>query len=593
MKYRLAFILIQCCMILSYQGCTSLDEVNDRIDGMEKEIKNLEAALKQMQQAYEDGKLVRSYSRISTSEGNDDGWVITFSDGASITLLNSCRSVEQDHGYVMFTMRDGSLFSFKLYAELPAPRLTSLEFRVSANLNSLIEDVYGEIIGDSVVECWARYIMDSKVLIPHFTFEGDEVTVDDQVLTSDVSTCDFKTPVKVTVKAGEQIKDYTVYMHAFTGLPVLWIDTQDHAEILSKEAYLDARFKLVEDVKTRAPGDVIEMDCTVKGRGNSTWLVDKKPYALKFENKVSLIDEPKDKSWVLLANHLDKTMLRNHLAFYMGNMSNLDYTPRSHFVELMLNGRYNGTYQLCEKVKVSKHRVNVGDDGFLLEVDKYAEVNDITFRLANVFYPINIKAPDMELGDDNYQYIRDYMTTVDSVLFSENFSDPCNGWQKYMDMDSFVDWYLINEIAKNNDAKFDTSCYMHLKRGEKLKMGPLWDFDLGFGNCDLNNTYDTAGYHVIRASWYSRLFKDPAFVARLKERFNYFYSKRDDCVREINTYAQYLKYSVAENNNRWNILYNPAKYNYDIWGNYQNEVQYLKQWLNKRFEWLNWQINAL
>ena len=83
--------------------------------------------------------------------------------------------------------------------------------------------------------------------------------------------------------------------------------------------------------------------------------------------------KPKDKSWVLLANFADKTMLRNYLAFYMGRISNLDYTPRSHFVELMLNGRYNGTYQLCEKLKISGDRVNVGDDGFLMEIDARAK----------------------------------------------------------------------------------------------------------------------------------------------------------------------------------------------------------------------------
>ena len=88
LKYRLAFFLMLCCMILSYQGCTSLDEVNGRIDGVEKDIKNLQVAIKQLQQAYDAGKMVRSYSPIEATEGGNDGWLITFSDGASITLLN-------------------------------------------------------------------------------------------------------------------------------------------------------------------------------------------------------------------------------------------------------------------------------------------------------------------------------------------------------------------------------------------------------------------------------------------------------------------------------------------------------------------------
>lgn len=593
LKYRLAFFLMLCCIILSYQGCTSLDEVNDRIDGVEKEIKNLQTALKQMQQAYEDGKLVKSYSRIGTTEGSNDGWIITFSDGTSITLLNGFQSVEQDHGYVIFTMQDGTSFTFKLYDEMSVPRLTSLEFRASANPKDLIEDVYGEIIGDSVVECWARYIMDSKVLIPHFTFDGDEVVMGDNVLTSDVSVCDFKTPVKITVKAGDRTKDYNVYMHAFTGLPVLWIETEDRAEILSKEEYLNANFRLVEDVKTRAPGDVVEVDGTIKGRGNSTWNMIKKPYAIKFEEKQSFLDEPKNKSWVLLANYADKTNIRNATAFYMGKISNLEYTPRFHFVDVMLNGRYNGTYQLGDKIKIGKNRVNVGDDGFLLEIDNKPNADEITFRIPHIERPVNIKEPQVEVDDENFKYITEYMVTVDSVLFSDNFKDPDNGWQKYMDMDSFVDWYLINEIAKNSDANFWSSCYMNLKRGEKLKMGPIWDFDIAFGNMNLNDYYKYTGFWVKFVKWYARLFQDPAFVLRVKERFAYFYQKQDDIMNEINLNAQYLKYSVEENDNRWGIFYEPMTFNYDVWGNYQNEVQYLKQWLNKRFEWLNWQINAL
>ena len=226
------------------------------------------------------------------------------------------------------------------------PTLLSMEFRASANPNILVNDIHGEIIGDSVVECWTRYIMDSKVLIPHFSFNGDEVTIGDQILKSDSTSYDFKSPVLLTVTAGKQKKNYKVYVHAFTGIPVLWIDTENRKDIISKDEYIKAHFKLVEDVRTRGPGDVKEFDGKIKGRGNSTWTMPKKPYAIKLDSAESFFDEPKDKSWVLLANYTDKTSIRNAIAFYMGRISNLDYTPRYHFVDVMLNGRYNGTYQL-------------------------------------------------------------------------------------------------------------------------------------------------------------------------------------------------------------------------------------------------------
>ena len=470
--------------------------------------------------------------------------------------------------------------------EIITPRLISLSFFMRDNPVQLISDVKGNIIGDSIVECWVPNIMNDKQLIANFEYTGSQISIDSIPITSGISSFDFRKPVTLTVSSGDIFKDYTVYVHSFTGLPVLWIETEGRADVTSKETYLNASLKLIEDVKTRAAGDITEEAITIRGRGNTTWSMPKKPYQIKFNEKTSLIDEPADKTWVLLANYSDKTMVRVSTAFYMGQISNLDYTPRSHFVELILNGQYNGTYLLCEKPKIAKHRVNVGDDGFLLEVDAKAASDDITFKVLHLSQPVNIKDPDVKIGDENYTYISKHIEMIDSVLYSPDFTDEDTGWQKYMDMDSFVDWYLINEIAKNNDAVLYSSCYMNLKRGGKLKMGPLWDFDIAFGNINYNDNFVPEGFWIKNASWFSRLFKDPAFVAKVKERFDFFYSHRNDIMRDINENAEYLRYAVQENENKWHTLYNYTWPNYNIWGNHQNEIQSMKEWLNTRFEWL-------
>lgn len=475
------------------------------------------------------------------------------------------------------------------------PMLISLSFSCYDNPMQLTADVKGEIIGDSIVDCWVPNLMSDKELIPKVEYVGESIMFDDVPVAIGLTKQDFKKPVKLTITNGNKTKDYTIYVSSFTGLPVMWIETVGREEITSKDDYLRASFKLTENVRTRAAGDVVEDSVNIKGRGNSTWGMPKKPYALKFDKKVSLLDEPKDKSWVLLANFIDKTMLRNYIAFYFGKISNLDYTPRSHFVELMLNGRYNGTYQLCEKLKISNDRVNVGDDGFLMEIDARAtgESDSRYFVVEHLSQVVNIKDPDVEYDDESYNYVKEYVTIADSVLFSDNFADSKDGWQKYMDIDSFVDWYLINEISKNNDAILWSSCYMNLKRGEKLKMGPLWDHDLSFGNIDYNGTYLTDGFWIKNTSWFDQLFKDPAFVTKVKERFNYFYGKRDDILHEINASAMYLKYAVQENENKWHTFYTYTWPNYDIWGNYNNEVQSMKEWLFARFEWLKGEFNKM
>ena len=497
--------------------------------------------------------------------------------------------------YVTFELTDGTSFMFRMASGQVVPRLLTMEFKAEDNPVQLFEDVGCTIVGDSVVECWLPSIVDNKQLVARFTIDGDEVTIGGELAMSGNTRHDYKTPQKLTVMAAREEKDYSVYVHAFTGLPVLWIETKERAEVMSKEEYVDAKFRLVEDVVTRSAGDVVEVEGQIKGRGNSTWLFPKKPYRLKLNEKTGFLGEAKDKAWVLLANYADKTQLRNSVAFYMSSISNLDYTPRSHFVEVMLNGRYNGTYQLCEKVKVSDDRVNVGDEGYLLEVDARVseEADGRYFYVDGIENLISIKHPAVEFDDIDYTFIRDYVKAASTVLFRSYFTNPDRGWQKYLDMDSFVDWYLINEICKNSDAVFYTSCFMHKTRAGKLKMGPVWDFDISLGNVDYVTNYDPEGFWIKQVKWYNRLLMDPAFVERVKERFDYFYSRRYDIIMHINDDAKYLRRSAAENNNRWGTLYNYTWPNYDIWGSYENEVQWLKNWLLQRFEWLKGEFDGM
>lgn len=575
MKKMLSLCLIFTILFLS---CTSLDDVEKRLD-------NLETAVKELQLAHDTGKLVSKVSQLD----NNGGWEILFSDNTSIKVGASMFSlIDRDEDYVTFVLQDGNSLKFALL------NLKLLSFSIMANDNpmQITADVKGEIIGDSVVDCWVPNIMSDKLLIPKAEFVGESVKFDDVPATIGSSQHDFKKPVKMTITNGSKSKDYTIYVHSYTGLPVMWIETEGRQDITSKEEYLRASFKLVEDVKTRAAGDVIEDSVSIKGRGNSTWGMPKKPYRLKFDKKQSVFGEPKDKSWVLLANYADKTMLRTTVAFYMGYISNLDYTPKAHFAELMLNGRYNGTYLFCDKLKISKERVNVGNDGYLLEIDGRATSEDVSFRSPHISQPIVIKEPDTIITDDDkFNYIKDYVNKADEVLYSDNFTDIDEGWQKYIDMDSFVDWFLINEITKNGDAIGYSSCYMNMKKGEKIKMGPLWDFDISLGNYDTITLVE--GFWVKYAGWINRMFDDPAFVIRVKERFDYFYSKRDDIMREINANAMYHKYAVQENENRWHTFYTYTWPNYDIWGSYNNEVQSMKEWLNARFEWLKGEFDKM
>ena len=219
-----------------------------------------------------------------------------------------------------------------------APQLLSLSFSSQRNAANLIEDVKGVIVGDSIVECWIPHIVNSKLLLVDIQSSGGGIKVGD--MTYDNNTqYDFTNPLDITLTRGQIEKHYKVFVYSFTGLPILWINTEKGEEISSKDNYINASFKLQEDIVTRGSGEQLCFEAKIKGRGNSTWLLPKKPYRIKGDKKLSPLGMKEGKSWVLLANYADKSKLRNHLAMYLGSMSSLAYTPQMKAVELMINGR--------------------------------------------------------------------------------------------------------------------------------------------------------------------------------------------------------------------------------------------------------------
>lgn len=369
-------------------------------------------------------------------------------------------------------------------------------------------------------------------------------------------------------------------------LPIVFINTEKEKDITSRTIYQRAILKFEND------SSVFEDTVFIKGRGNSSWRKPKKSYRLKLKRKAALLNYDKDKSWVLISNYKDKTMLRNHIAFYMSSISNLEYTPKSQFVELVLNNQYYGTYQLCERIKIDKHRINISKDGYLLEIDGKAKKGETTFRVEHLRHPVNIKKPSY-ISNNKLKYIIDYFRELDHILYTPENQTTFEQWEKYIDVDSFVDWYLINEIAKNVDANFHTSCFMYLEPGGKLKMGPIWDFDRAFGNNPRKDLDKPYGFHVRRNTWFDQLFHSPLFVAKMKERFNYFYNHKADIMLEINTQANQLNKAICNNEKKWHILYTDEMPDDATLKQYNKEVKWMKKWLDKRFEWLRAEFNKL
>lgn len=347
-------------------------------------------------------------------------------------------------------------------------------------------------------------------------------------------------------------------------IPKVKIECTTAYELLQKEDELclfeltDSMHMVYRDEKAK-----------IKLRGNSTAECPKRPFTLKLSQNQSLCGLPDAKKWVLLANYFDSTMLRNALAFRMSEQANLEWTPHSRFVELFYNGIYQGIYQLCEKVEVGAHRVDIAQDGWLIEIDTRVTDKDSYFRTVHMENPYRIEYPDKNLSEQRIEQLHAFFQQAEDALFGEHFTDSIEGWRKYLDEDSWIDWFLINEMAKNNDAVFYSSCYMHSAPDGRIVMGPIWDFDLGYGNTTNNGCDSPIGWHVRNSAWYTRLFEDPVFAQNVRMRFQSFYYNRSDYYSFIRRQACSLQPHVERN------------------VSYEESIEKLLLWLEKRLDWLN------
>ena len=277
----------------------------------------------------------------------------------------------------------------------------------------------------------------------------------------------------------------------------------------------------------------------------------------------------------------------------MGYMSNLEWTPESYFSEVFINNEYNGTYNITQKVEESDNRVVLGDTGYLLEIDQLERMKDDDVYFYTSEFLINIKEPEVDYDSDEYNYAKNLISEFETVLKGAQFRDPIVGYKKYIDVDSFIDWYLINEIVKNQDARSWSSIFLNVIPGQKIKMGPLWDFDLAFGNVNYSECEYPEGFWVKDHAWYNRLFEDPTFVQKVKSRFLYFEQNQQMILDKIDFYANHLHLAQKENDYRWDIIGNYSWPNPVVYETYEEEVAHLKSWYIERMKWLGVAFKAL
>ena len=402
------------------------------------------------------------------------------------------------------------------------------------------------------------------------------------------------------------------HFYQITNLPTVSFHTQDNVEPYDKEHEITTSFTIVY-----ADGTMIQEETgTTRLRGNASMSFPKKPYRIKLDNKRHMFKNSdmkspaKAKKWTLINNYGDKSLMRNLVSFEVSRRIKMPYTPWSKPVDVIVNGEYKGCYQLTDQITVDKDRVNITEmeptdiegealtGGYLLELDGYAsqETSWFTSVAGN---PITIKSPgDDEITTEQAQYIRREFNLMEAKILASNFDDPELGFRSRLDEKSLQRYWLVEELTGNPDAFH--SCYISKERGEdKLRVETVWDFDLAFDNDSRYYPNRDYGDYLSMArggagnsrSMLKRIFSDQTFCDSLRAMWvtarQEWGITEESLIHYIDSTAQELQESQRLNFIRWPILNSVQHLNPRVAGNYDGEVEYLREYIRERIPFLD------
>ena len=380
-------------------------------------------------------------------------------------------------------------------------------------------------------------------------------------------------------------RDYKVSVEWLTdnavSVPRIDIDIEGGKTVTSKSYYLDANFRITgygiyED---------FEDSVQIKGRGNSTWGYSKKPYRLKFDEKVKPFGLTKGKSWVLLANAQSGALMANAIAMKVGQMAGAKYTNHIIPVELYMNGIYLGSYMFTEKVGMGNNSVDIDEAlGYLLELDTYTD--ETITRIGQYNLPVKVSEPDLtELSKDSADVrmsrIKADIEALSSVLY---YGGDLEG---VLDVDATARFYLANDLVLNQEINHPKSTYLFKDESApdgRVTFGPLWDFDWGFGYEDnASYCYSGATSSVIKSSMAAYMFwqdmnRFEVFKKHYYKVWKEFVEK--NCVEELLDYIDDY-YRFAENS----FINNSYIWGYG--GSFsETDAQRAKDWIKTRVDFI-------
>ena len=510
-------------------------------------------------------------------------------NGKSITI----NGVEQESGVtsndysqpLVFTVEaeDGSKQQYTVEIALKDTGVLSA-FRFLKKNNAFLTADVSSFIGEESIIPLVTF--SQSELIPTFTTNAVKVLVDEVEQKSGMTKNDFSSPVvyQFIMRNGETFQ-YTVKAEfLLSAIPELTITTTDPsiAEIPSKDYYLEGTLA----VNGRGGYEDYTGKTEVKGRGNSTWGYPKKPYRLKLNKKAEICGLGKAKNYVLLANHLDPTLMLNSVAFKIGRLLELPFTNHAIPVDVVLNGIYRGSYLLTEQIEVKENRVDLDENNSVMwELDSYWD-DEPKFKSTAFNLPVMVKDPD--LTTEQFEYWKKDFNAFTTQFAKEPLEG--NSYVDMIDIESVAKFLITFNLVHNMEINHPKSVFLHKEGNGKYVMGPIWDFDWAYdyeGTSNHFGRYNTplfsSSMNGVGTAFFQRFLQDSRVKAIYKRTWQDFKNnKLDALLQYVDDYAVMLKPSVERNSELWENT-----------RSFDTKVKELKTWLRNRADYIDSEVSKL
>ena len=371
--------------------------------------------------------------------------------------------------------------------------------------------------------------------------------------------------------------------YPYADLPRIVIETEDFREIRDRETEFPSHLQIYGQ---SAPESEV-YSLTVRGRGNSSFMMPKYGMKLEFDDKVSLLGMPENRDWALIANYGDKTHLRNFMMTRLSEWLGARYTPRCRYVELYLNRKYMGLYLLSETVKVGKNRVNIAknDSSFLFEKES-SKKQDSPFVTSSMGFSFHVKNPK-NLKPESAAMLVDQLNEFEEFM-RDGESSSGRQMHEWIDIDDFILYYWVQEFSKNEDGNFGRSIFISWEKGNPMRFGPLWDFDISFGNESYKKNRGADGWYIVRYKWFSRIFNNREVRPKALDDWFYHRDTFRALIDSVPLYASNISRALKNEYKRWPIMENTENWALkEPFKDYDEALDSMVAWMKTRYKWIN------